>query len=139
VTQVFYDVLANSDSTSTQVAAAYLGLAAHKEPVLLAVQYCWHTRTAWAQDKLYLTGALAFWAIMTARFPITGSILLRILQRERACTRETAKVDLGGDDMETVLSQTAAASIPASILGTADAEPMIAPAGESLQAGHLPA
>lgn len=125
-TQVFLSVLTDTNADPEELCAAYLGLAAHKEPVLLDILALLENPEGLSQrGQLNLVAALALLgAYDEAIAYYDAQITPTLVTTQDPAGREMAHVELG-EGSEEVLANTASASIAASVLGNKDAQPLL--------------
>lgn len=120
----FQGILGNSTATPADRAAAYLGLAAHKRPVLLEIQAALAGTDYNPQEKLLLIAALAtlgdYDGATAAYTEIATPLLVDGTDSKGRATRFVENADINES-----IRQTALCSLAASVLGNADANPIM--------------
>ncbi len=125
-TNVFYNILGYELSEASETAWAYLGLAAHREPVLTRLQQLMGAPADFTEkDRLVLLAALAALGDMETAREYYETLVLPKLQDAQSADGEKVCFYGRSADIEENLEWTAAASLTASILRTPEADGLI--------------
>ncbi len=134
------DILADRSSTAGQVSAAYLGLAALSEPVLLDIRDLLNDPQGLIlADKLRLTAGLALLGDYDGARTWYDTLVSPLLTSEQRPLTGSRWQYLTGADLETQLAHTATALLTASVLSLPEADRMAAFLMENPSALRSPA